>query len=327
MQNNQEELNPSNLNETEQLSNENFVDENSDIVQQNDISNIDNNPLNSSIDEEINHEILQTKTKHINKILISIIALLFSILIIGLILFFLGVFDTKEESIDVSTQEEIVQEENLSQTITKVKKHYQYNEEDINKDRINNKLQNLLSHQDNEQQIDQKESNNELFFDDELEKLITDDKPKDITNKEDTDDLDSSSLDEITSSIDVIKDEQTPIQETQKLDILSSSVESSNQQSYIQKENHQEFLKFIQVATLKYKLYTDFLKEIKAVDARISICQNEDGRIQIFIGPFLDDSKRDFVIKQINKSVVNDAFAIEFTQEEYLRRCGINDPF
>lgn len=327
MQNNQEELNPSNLNETEQLSNENLVDENSDIVQQNDTSNIDNNPLNSSIDEEINHEILQTKTKHINKILISIIALLFSILIIGLILFFLGVFDTKEESIDISTQEEIVQEENLSQTITKVKKHYQYNEEDINKDRINNKLQNLLSHQDNEQQIDQKESNNELFFDDELEKLITDDKSKDIANKEDTNDLDSSSLDEITSSIDVIKDEQTPIQETQKLDIVSSSVESSNQQSYIQKKSHQEFLKFIQVATLKYKLYTDFLKEIKAVDARISICQNEDGRIQIFIGPFLDDSKRDFVIKQINKSVVNDAFAIEFTQEEYLRRCGINDPF
>lgn len=326
MQNNQEELNPSNLNETEQLSNENLVDENSDIVQQNDTSNIDNNPLNSSIDEEINHEILQTKTKHINKILISIIALLFSILIIGLILFFLGVFDTKEESIDISTQEEIVQEENLSQTITKVKKHYQYNEEDINKDRINNKLQNLLSHQDNEQQIDQKESNNELFFDDELEKLITDDKSKDIANKEDTNDLDSSSLDEITSSIDVIKDEQTPIQETQKLDIVSSSVESSNQQSYIQKKSHQEFLKFIQVATLKYKLYTDFLKEIKAVDARISICQNEDGRIQIFIGPFLDDSKRDFVIKQINKSVVNDAFAIEFTQEEYLRRCGINDP-
>ena len=86
------------------------------------------------------------------------------------------------------------------------------------------------------------------------------------------------------------------------------------------------FLKFIQVATLKYQLYTQFLREIKAVDARISICQNNDGRIQIFIGPFLDDKQRSFVIEQINKSVVNDAFGLEFTQEEYFRRCGIKDP-
>jgi hypothetical protein len=40
----------------------------------------------------------------------------------------------------------------------------------------------------------------------------------------------------------------------------------------------------------------------------------------------LDDVQRNFVVEKINKNVVTDAFALEFTQEEFYKRCGINDP-
>jgi hypothetical protein len=204
---------------------------------------------------------------------------------------------------------------------------------------------------------------NNAFYDDELESLfaendivenkeeIKEEQPKNellnnIDNQEDIlvqDDLslidevklvdEIALVDEIKSDSEKDISQDNPITDTLKqieIQTQESSEIVSNEETKKEKTletiPNNQFLKFIQVATLKYTLYTQFLREIKAVDARISICQNEQGRIQIFIGPFLDDVQRNFVVEKINKNVVTDAFALEFTQEEFYKRCGINDP-
>jgi len=83
------------------------------------------------------------------------------------------------------------------------------------------------------------------------------------------------------------------------------------------------FLLFAQVATIKTKLYLSFLQKINKIDKRISVCRNDVNHIEIFVGPFSSEEERSLTLKKINNSLVNDAFAIDFTQNEFDKRCKL----
>jgi len=82
------------------------------------------------------------------------------------------------------------------------------------------------------------------------------------------------------------------------------------------------FLKFAQIATIKKNLYLSFLHQLKEIDKRISVCRSDANHIQIFVGPFMDDVERKSTLNRINQHIVKDAFAIDFTQEEFDKRCN-----
>ncbi len=83
------------------------------------------------------------------------------------------------------------------------------------------------------------------------------------------------------------------------------------------------FLMFAQVATIKTKLYLSFLQKINKIEKRISVCRNDVNHIEIFVGPFTSEEERSLVLSKINNSLVNDAFAIDFTQNEFDKRCKL----
>ncbi|MEW6551406.1 MAG: hypothetical protein AB7E13_00430 [Arcobacteraceae bacterium] len=332
-----------------------------------------NDNLDNLLDESEN--LTQKKAKKLNKVLIIVIGVLIGLLLIGVILFFSGVFDSEE----VVTQPSSTEQQNPTQatdgtTTTNQPVEvsiptYEFKTTDINIPRLNKKLQALIDapiQQDDKAedtiQTAQESTDKPLensFYDEELEALLPKDEqnvplvkePDIIATTEPTqdklNDIETQTTKEqpVTKQEELqdnkqVKEENLVVTKQNEVPITSDGVvtvenksqdivaknDTKNNHTVKDEKNGKHFLKFIQVATLKYKLYTQFLREIKAVDARISICQNDSGRIQIFIGPFLDDKQRSFVIEQINQSVVNDAFGLEFTQEEYFRRCGIKDP-
>jgi hypothetical protein len=329
-----------------------------------------NENLDNLIDESEN--LTQKKAKKLNKVLVIVVGVLLGVLLIGIILFFIGVFDSEEvtpppvaTTTDQQNPAQATDGATTNQQAEVAIPAYEFKTTDINVPRLNKKLQALIDapiqkENEVEETVQLAQNNTDqlssgTFYDEELEALL----PKEEQNialvqqpeqtiPTDTNNTDTKTTEEQETKKDELVDNKltekelvaTPKQEstTNQTTVIEDKKESQN--STIKEESEQvhptikdetknnghHFLKFIQVATLKYKLYTQFLREIKAVDARISICQNDNGRIQIFIGPFLDDKQRSFVIEQINKSVVNDAFGLEFTQEEYFRRCGIKDP-
>ncbi|MDY0327123.1 MAG: hypothetical protein RBR07_02640 [Arcobacteraceae bacterium] len=295
------------------------------------------------IQDEILDDTTQKKAKSINKILFIAIGALVSIILIIMILFFIGVFDPKVEApppVDPNDPTAVVVVEPVIPEIPT----YNFQMSDINEERLNNKLSLLKNNkppivsdvevkkQSLNQEIENKDNN--AFYDEELESLFAEQPTVEITDNQEnientslqealTNEIVDNNVDENQLLANSITETNTKVEDEAKIE---TDIKIKDEEIKIDPIYNNQFLKFIQVATLKYKLYTQFLREIKAVDARISICQNEQGRIQIFIGPFLDDGQRSFVLEKINKSVVTDAFALEFTQEEFYKRCGINDP-
>ncbi len=96
---------------------------------------------------------------------------------------------------------------------------------------------------------------------------------------------------------------------------------NQNQSSSEEISNNKSFLKFAQIATIKSKLYLSFLHKVHEIDKRISVCRNEKNLIQVFVGPFKDDKDRNNTLSKINSTIVKDAFAIDFTKEEFDKRC------
>lgn len=334
----------------------------------------ENVPQNENQDVPIDESenLTQKKAKKLNKVLIIVVGVLFGVLLIVLILFFSGVFDSQEAVTPPSTTEQQNPAQTADGTPTNQQPAevtippYEFKTTDINVPRLNKKLQALIDapavqkNNEIETNIEVTQNNTsqpseDAFYDEELEALLPKEEQNIVVAKQSEPAIIPTENEEVndkkveTTITDVKKEEiqeNKPIEKEiasstkdDKSTINSKNIEVEKESSsqalkeeikqtntIITEKNGKHFLKFIQVATLKYQLYTQFLREIKAVDARISICQSDGGRIQIFIGPFLDDKQRSFVIEQINKSVVNDAFGLEFTQEEYFRRCGIKDP-
>ena len=109
------------------------------------------------------------------------------------------------------------------------------------------------------------------------------------------------------------------------VDVIEEAVENKiSKTTPIQEDilKGKSFLKFAQIATIKQHLYLSFLHQIREIDKRISVCRNDLNVIQIFVGPFENDEDRKEVLNKINQHIVHDAFAIDFTQEEFDKRCN-----
>jgi len=290
----------------------------------------DSNAVEESDDDTQEYEVQQKLTK-IQKILIGVVGFLFLIVLVGAILYFMGYFDP--EPIKV-TKTKI-------QTEIKKNKKYQFKASDINENRINRKLSLLTKYElvlpetSKKEQETTKEDTNTTTVDTKA-KNDTEIKEKEVKEeeikeqeikKEDTTSTTIDTKNKIAKNDTQIKEKETKEPETKKEDSNTTIVDTkANTKDEIKKKIPQykgeEFLKFIQVATLKYKLYKSFINQVKAIDARISICAYKKNKTQIFIGPFNDEEKRNSLVKKINKSVVNDAFKVEFTKEEFNKRCN-----
>jgi hypothetical protein len=266
---------------------------------------------------------VQQKLSKIQKILIGVVAFLFIIISIGAVLYYMGYFDPPPPP----------KKQTINKEIKKDKK-YHFKASDIDAKRLNRKLSLLTKYElvlppkveEKPKKIEKKKT--EEPKKEELKVIKNKKIPKEeTTTKKDlnksVDKLEKPIKNEKTKEVEKKQEEEK--QEEKKVIVQDTKKDKTKLIKNIPevpKYTGDEFLKFIQVATLKYKLYKSFLNQVKAIDARISICSYKKDKTQIFIGPFNDDKKRDILVKKINTTVVNDAFKIEFTQEEFNKRCN-----
>lgn len=280
--------------------------------------------------EDVQEYGVQKKLGKLQKILIGVVGSLLLIVIIGLVLFFIGFFDPQEP-----IEEPTDQTQTQVEPIIEEKPQYIFKAEDIDENRLNKKLALLTKY--------------ELVEDVEMEKQKALEQQEILNNinpqeeQKTQEETPSQQVQENTANNQEENNTQTTEQQTQEiiqtttpveeevieqpqlvLDITQENTEQNDEAVNLIPPVYEgeKFLKFIQVATLKYKLYNSFLNQIKDIDARISICKYKENQTQIFIGPFENENNRDILIKKINETIVNDAFKIEFTQEEFDSRCN-----
>jgi len=324
------------------------IDENKDLDEESQTQTIEQNDTE---DEDTQEYEVQRKLGKIQKILIAVVGLLFLIVIIGAVLYFMGYFDPEPQPVQkTKTQKEI-----------KKDKKYHFKPSDININRLNRKLSLLTKYElvldeveetkpkeekkpqqpKKDENIKKEETTNIVDnkvnsqAQEEEKQTVIEETVKQETKTSNTEAIEEkTTIKEVEANGDNIKDNKTneetianeqdmkkenPISQTATKQILEKPKTTIQKKPVYKGE---EFLKFIQVATLKYKLYKSFINQVKAIDARISVCAYKNNKTQIFIGPFNDENKRDDLVKKINSSVVNDAFKIEFTKEEFNKRCS-----
>ena len=110
---------------------------------------------------------------------------------------------------------------------------------------------------------------------------------------------------------------------TKEIHKIKSNKESIESEVLTENEKNRDFLKFAQVATIKRTLYLSYLHKINKIDKRISVCRNDANYIQVFVGPFMTDNERQVTLNQIHKEIAGDAFSVDFTQEEFDKRCKL----
>jgi len=180
-----------------------------------------------------------------------------------------------------------------------------------------------LEQMENDTTIDNNQTTDELEVvkkDDTIVMEIIDDEIKDtITQKSE----EIIAVIDNTTINDAIEDEETQIPTEEEASLAISPQEDAIFVDEVTMDAGQSFLMFAQVATIKTKLYLSFLQKINKIDKRISVCRNDVNHIEIFVGPFSSESERSEILSELNTSLVKDAFAIDFTQKEFDKRCKL----
>lgn len=298
----------------------------------------------NNIEEEVIP--IQKKQPKIYKILISIAAFLFLILIIGTILYLTGFFDpepikpTEEKTVDKKIVKEINFDENdinkarLNKKLSMLTKHEIMNKEELESEEKRIKKEERIKKEAEEKVKLQKKQEEEALVLAQLEKLekekkILEDQQKTIKEeqekfmqihaqaKEELIQAQAKLLEELNDNKIVVKNlpEESYINETEEIEEVDSEE--------VEKEaiNNKTFLSFINVATIKGELYKSFLDEVQKYSKNISLCRDQKNRIEIYFGPFDSMNEREKVFNNLLENGFKESYLIDFTNEEYQKRC------
>ena len=101
---------------------------------------------------------------------------------------------------------------------------------------------------------------------------------------------------------------------------IEHSAETTNVINMIESSSK---LKFVLANSLKYKLFKELVLKTNSKQARISICNNDNGKTQIFIGPFENEElqiKMNTLIRESNTAT--ETIIANITQQEFDAKCN-----
>ena len=255
-----------------------------------------------AVDETLEpQEAKQVKLKKI----IIIVSILFALVIAtGVTLFFMGTFDPEvvEEPLDVNTT---VKKETIVKIKTKpIKKYINFEISKINTTRLNKRLLLLTKYEILEEDAVEKikAAQKEKLYKEKLQKL----EEFAINNKEE-------------ALFKQVKNKEELIHKN-KYTIPALEGEANNTSIILNKEVT-VLNSFIQIPTLKLNKFKEFIKKSKKVTANLSICKDENGRTQIFIGPFLSKDSRDNILKSLNKNLKKDTKLLDLSKKDFEEKC------
>ncbi len=279
------------------------------------------------------------KKPPLKTILISIIALLVILLIVGISLI---IFSPKEEAI-VETNEPVAQEEVSIEKEPEVK----FDLSNINSQKINDQLASLTNKNlpkepdivENEESrrvleeqkrieeeslkieealvLKQKESLEEkkAELEAEMQKLEAL-KQEAILAKEELLDAKNKNLTPAKNS-----EIEEPKNEDEKLEETNDTIKNS-QKEETNTKNNGDFLQLINVAKIKGVLYKKYLDKATKLDSNILLCRDDLNRIELYYGPFTSEEQREVLLNRLLKNGFSQAYGLEMTKEEFDKRCN-----
>ena len=315
-----------------------------------DDTEIESDTLSEKAPNEVKEEFVKPKKSILFKILFGIIILLVLLLIIGFILYFIGFFEPEVKKPEQTT--------NTVQTPTKIEpipeNTYKFDIKDINSKKLNEQLANLTTKNINEKNtkeiaskkeaeqkmIDEdKKKQDELLKkqEDELQKQRTQLEEKKLELEKEKIELEAMKQQakvlkeeiEIDSNKNKVIEESKPLNAVKKEDTVSlpknsaPTIKEENKENINKEEtNNNQFLLFINVAKIKGVLYKKYLDKITAINPNVKLCRDENNRIEIYYGPFKTNEERSELLNKLINNKFNEAYELEFTQEEYNKRCN-----
>lgn len=323
--------------------NENIINENSiqtteeNIVTES-VQEIIQNPTETSNDEQQNIiEEVANKNKHLSlkKILIIIIGILGLLIIIGFILYFVGVFDAKEE-------EHITEENTATTTVVEEPKKevetYKFDIKDINSKKLNEQLAALTNkniNQDKEEEKEKVKDENKLIEEKNIEEEKIRKEKQALIEKKLLLENEKAQLEALKQEATVMKNKlaqnninadhlkiEDAIDKNNLNKESTSSGNSKHESHTINSVNELKFLKFISVAKIKGQLYKKYLDKVISINPDIHLCRDDKNRIELFYGPFEDEDNRVKLLEKLKKSGFTEAYELEFTKEEFDTQCN-----
>jgi len=274
--------------------------------------NNDTNEENTPEEEKV-AEYIDPKTKKLKLLVMIIGGVLSLIILVFIILLFMGVFDKempKEEPLDINITKQATKKVEVIQY--KTLKKVDFKPSDINKERINNKLEQLTKYQVlNKEELEaQKLAEKNRLFELEREKELLEFSKK---NHEEPVFI----KEKVLTKIEV--DKKTQFKE----ETFSKDTPKENKTIKIKPVTTDSPKIFYAVTnSLKYNLFKTLVQETKTTQARISICNNTSGETTIYIGPFESKELRTKMIELTQAN--NIAIAAEdITERDFNLRCNL----
>jgi len=361
------------VNSDENLSADNPSEENNSDTETNE--DYDSNTIEN---EDLDEEPIQKKKPKILKILIGVIAALSVVLTLGTIMYLAGFFDDEENK-----------EPQAKAQAVKVEKKPDVNIDDIDKNKLNKKLQMLTKTEIlNKEELEAEEKRiqeEEKRKEEAKQKAIEEEKRKEeerIAKEKEALEKEKQLLEERQMTIkkeqeeflklqEQIKQEfeaqkakifeelqkekesmtSKPVEETTKTNVekiiektINNEQTSTNQETEVTQNqmvdtkeemippapkeeqndimNANLFLSFINVAVIKGDLHKSYLDKVESFDKKISLCRDSKNRIEIYFGPYESPVERNKVFNSLMDNGFKDAFLVDFTKEEYQKRCN-----
>ncbi len=256
------------------------------------------------------------------KLVIIILASLIStILIATVIMYFSGTFDSEpvqeEMKTDTNNTKEI--KNNVDVVNYPEVKKIDFKTTDINIPRLNKRLELLTKYQVlnqvqlEAQVLEEKERLNRLKKEQELIKFAKENKEEPLIIKKELPKKEKIPTKTIPETKEITKETITQ----EKIEEVTKA--TPNTEIKLIDEN----LKFVLASSLKYKLFKSLVKETNSTQARISICSNEDGKTNIYIGPFENEElqlKMNALIQNADQTI--ETTISNITLDQFNTRCN-----
>ena len=298
--------------------------------------------------DEIKEEFVKPKKSILFKILFGIITLLVLLLITGVILYFTGFFSPEE----VKKVEQPVVTETTAKPEAVPENNYKFDIKDINSKKLNEQLANLTAKNTNEEnkEITEKKEAKKKAIDEEKKKEEELLKSQESELQKQKAQLEEKrlELEKEKAQLEVMRQQAQALKEEIEVDInkdkvidepktleaknedrtslpksSTPSITEEKKEITDEKEiNNNQFLLFINVAKIKGVLYKKYLDKITTINPNVKLCRDENNRIEIYYGPFKNNEERSELLDKLMKNKFEEAYELEFTQEEFDKRCN-----
>jgi len=258
-----------------------------------------------------------TNDTKLKKIIIIVASFLGFILLTFFILLFSGFFEeevvlepTIQNPLETPPAEEAPVKNDIEIVQYPTVKKVIFNSSEIDRERLNNKLSGLTKYTVlNKKQLEaQKLAEKNRLFEQEREKELLAFSKK---NHEET------VIEKKELNIPVVVDPEIKLE-------AKTLPEVQQKTTIQQKETTSSQLHYVMTNSLKYSLFKSLVQETATSQARISICNNTNGKTTIYIGPFETEKLQKTMIDLVQKTDTQiDISSVNITEQEFNARCNL----